>query len=158
MAAALFACTAFASPSQAGMTLVTTDLTWSITGSKNPTATDLEIQYTAVDPISSLTKVTDTFAGGATVSEPMANFIEIDFSAQSSGSVSFTFLTNTSPGNVGGFFAGMSGTNLNGGNLTHQNINLVISTVPEPASLALLGIGMTGFLAFRRLLKRPRTA
>jgi len=30
--------------------------------------------------------------------------------------------------------------------------------VPEPTSLALLGIGMTGFLAFRRLFKRPAVA
>jgi len=32
------------------------------------------------------------------------------------------------------------------------------SSVPEPTSLALLGIGMTGFLALRRLLKRTSAA
>jgi len=32
------------------------------------------------------------------------------------------------------------------------------TAVPEPTSIALLGIGMTGFLAFRRLFKRTATA
>jgi len=32
------------------------------------------------------------------------------------------------------------------------------TSIPEPASMALLGIGMTGFLAFRRLFKRAANA
>jgi hypothetical protein len=33
-----------------------------------------------------------------------------------------------------------------------------VATVPEPTSIALLGIGMTGFLALRRLFKRTAVA
>jgi hypothetical protein len=35
---------------------------------------------------------------------------------------------------------------------------ITATAVPEPTSLALLGIGMTGFLAFRRCFKRPAVA
>jgi len=40
----------------------------------------------------------------------------------------------------------------------HTGFGLQQSTVPEPTSMALLGIGMTGFLAFRRLFKRNSVA
>jgi hypothetical protein len=38
-----------------------------------------------------------------------------------------------------------------------NNFNFM-TVVPEPTSIALLGIGMTGFLAFRRLFKQTATA
>jgi hypothetical protein len=51
---------------------------------------------------------------------------------------------------------------INGGSLgagvSFVNQGFSSSTVPEPASLALLGIGMTGFLAFRRFFKKTSVA
>jgi len=50
---------------------------------------------------------------------------------------------------------------LNGGSngATVSIVNQAFSSaIPEPTSIALLGIGMTGFLAFRRLFKRASVA
>jgi len=52
---------------------------------------------------------------------------------------------------------------LNGGTAGSASISIVsqgfsLSSVPEPNSMALLGIGMTGFLAFRRFFKRSSVA
>ena len=53
---------------------------------------------------------------------------------------------------TGNFAAAM---NHPGRNVLHSGFELVQSaSVPEPASLALLGIGITGFLAFRRYFKK----
>jgi len=46
----------------------------------------------------------------------------------------------------------------NGASLSIFNQGFSSSSVPEPASLALLGIGMTGFLAFRRFFKKTAVA
>jgi hypothetical protein len=46
---------------------------------------------------------------------------------------------------------GHTGVTANGGTLS------VTESVPEPTSMALLGIGMAGFFTYRRLFKRPAT-
>jgi len=69
-----------------------------------------------------------------------------DFSKMVGGSLS---IGNDKPGTNFNTVVNNSGT-VNGVGFGFSQI----SAVPEPASVALLGIGMTGFLAFRRLFKR----
>jgi PEP-CTERM motif len=160
MAAGLVATLAFVTPSQAGSTLVTTDLTYSLTGAGNPTLTDIQIQYSSVDPISDLKMVSGTFTG-VVLSEPHPNLVEITFNRTGSGTIEFTFVTGAAPGSVTGFFTGHSGVITGSAPATETSVVTVTSApigVPEPASIALLGIGMTGFLAFRRFFKKTSVA
>jgi hypothetical protein len=72
----------------------------------------------------------------------------LDFSPfANGGSIGLTF--NKVGADIGAIIA-------NGGTLT--GTGGFTQAVPEPASLALLGIGMTGFLAFRRFFKRTVVA
>jgi len=63
-------------------------------------------------------------------------------------------LTDSSPGFDFTTLIGHEGVTNTGGNLSV----LEMSTIPEPTSLALLGIGMAGFFTYRRLFKRTATA
>jgi hypothetical protein len=60
-----------------------------------------------------------------------------------SGTNTLEFLTMNTHGVVTGFIADMTGT---------------ATAVPEPTSIALLGIGISGFLALRRLFKQTAVA
>jgi hypothetical protein len=160
MAAGVVATLAFVTPSQAGSTLVTTDLTVSITSSNGgtPTLTDIQIQYSSVDPISDL-KVTGGTLTGVVLTEPHPNLVEVTFDRSSGGTVDFTFLTGAAAGSVTGIVTGHSGIITGDHNATLTSSAVVTSVaVPEPASIALLGIGMTGFLAFRRFFKKTSVA
>jgi hypothetical protein len=152
VAAGLLASVAFATPSQAGTVLTTA--TFSVTSPG--TATDVEVTYTpAVDPIG---PITITSTGGLTTlssSEIAANEIEIKFDAApgTTGTLSWTFSTAT-PGAI--TFSSASLTGVTSG--AQGTLTVAVSAVPEPTSMALLGIGMTGFLAFRRFFKRSAVA
>jgi hypothetical protein len=141
-----------ATPSQAGSTLVSTTASFIINAPAGTTATDFEFQFSSVDPIADL-KINLTDLPSATIVESSANTVTVDFGASNSGFVDFTFSTSTIPSEVGVnvfFLTGLSHV------VTDATLSVVVSaaTVPEPGSLALLGIGMTGFLAIRRFLKR----
>jgi hypothetical protein len=153
VALAVLAGLAFATPSHAAPTTIDTKITFSVSG--GGTATDVTVTYSnpAIDPIvsGSLTLVS---AGGLTISPPISeasNKVTVDFSPSSGtvGTLEFTFMTNTPASmydaELSGVTAGQTGT---------ISASVVGLAAPEPASFALLGIGVTGFLACRRLFKR----
>jgi hypothetical protein len=140
LAAGLVASVAMASPSQAGTVHVTAAFT--VTGG---TASNFEMLFTAPVTVTSLSGTptpTDASAG---------NTVVLTFAPSAAGSFAFDV---TSAGTVSAYFL----TGLTTG-VTASQLNVVItSAVPEPSSMALLGIGMTSFIGFRRFFKRRALA
>jgi hypothetical protein len=161
LAAGLLASLSLTAPSHAGSTTVTTNTNFSILAPSGTTVTDLEVSYTpSVDPISDLTIVSSTGLSNVSIAEA-SNTVTVSFNATTSGSVIFTFETAAAAGTIGSTtvapaFSGASSTIQNA--TTSLNVSSTAGVVPEPGSMALLGIGMTGFLAFRRLFKRHAIA
>jgi len=153
VAAGLLASIAFASPSQAASTLVTTNVVFALPSGGTGTFSDISVTYSpGVDAISMLMK-----SGGSivpiTLMETAANTVHATFAATAGGSLSFTFETGTAPPIIASGFS-FSGS---ASGIT-DTVTITTGSVPEPASLALLGIGMTGFLAFRRFFKKTAVA
>lgn len=140
LAAGLVFSFAFATPSQAGTEYLTANFT--VTGG---TASDIELLYTA--PVTAVTVGASTL-GPLTPPLWTGDTVTLSFSPLSVGSVDFSV---TSTGHLSAYFL----TGLSSG-VTDSLLHVTI--VPEPASFALLGIGMTGLLAFRRLFKRTSAA
>lgn len=141
LAAGLLASLAFAAPSQAATQAVTTNFAAEV-----GTASDIEITFTgavsAVTLFSSSPAMTSSFSG---------NVVTLTFAPSSSA---FANLLVTSAG------FGTSPITLTGqtSNFVLSSASVAFTSIPEPTSIALLGIGMTGFLAFRRFFKRTAIA
>lgn len=91
---------------------------------------------------------------GTVTSVPFNNLSGFDFSDFGTGPNVMTLTFTQAGGDIATVIATGSGTvsgNSSGG------FSEVLS-IPEPTSMALLGIGMTGFLAFRRFFRRTGAA
>jgi len=149
-AAGLLASLALTTSSQAGNVLVT-DVFYSAT----PAHSTFDYTYASGPSVSgsASTSMLAFYYNGSSytpyavtsVSSISTHVIQLVFAgAVNQLSGSFTFATTLAPGSY-------SVTGL-GSNSAH------VSAVPEPSTMALLGIGMTSFLAFRRFFKRTPLA
>jgi len=143
LAAGLLASLALTAPSHAASVTVTGS--FSVPGA---VAGELDFFFSA--PVSA----PDSFTGTPLPSGISFSGNEVIFTyvpPTVAGALTFTVTTS-------GFFEGgeINPTSIIG-TPAANNFNFM-TAVPEPTSIALLGIGMTGFLAFRRLFKRTATA
>jgi hypothetical protein len=163
LAAALLASLAFATSSQAG-TVVTTNVDFGLGG---PVAaqTSIVIDYSAsTGPITGLgdLKFLTTPTTTVTATQTGADQVTVTFAPAPGATqalVSYQFTSGVSFPNAPTSIT-VSGVTATPGpsSLVTTSLSYSLGAVPEPTSMALLGIGMTGFLAFRRLFKRTSVA
>jgi PEP-CTERM motif len=153
-AAGLLASAVLAAPSRAGQELLTFSFALTPTTS---TATDLEVLLSGAVPTSGYTITSPSSNLPGATASGSGDTVTINFTAtdKTNGTVDVLFNT-ASPVSLTGsqIFSGVTPPN----SLTGTGLQINLFSVPEPNSIALLGIGMTGFLAFRRLFKRSSAA
>jgi hypothetical protein len=149
-ACTLLASLAFAPPTNAGSVLTTTV---SFT-TASPALTEIDLTYSGVGVLSN--PMPTSFSGGTvTLSGTEVMLMFSPANAGPFGPLTFTLddTTDTGASLTPSFMP--TGVTLTGFSFSlKQTPN---GTVPEPSTLALFGIGVTGLVVFRRLFRRGRT-
>jgi len=159
----LLASLAFATPSQAGYSVVTQVNYGSLFNSGARTVSEIDLTYSTYGSVSSI-NTTELQAGNFTTSTSS--------SVTSGGAGTDVVKLLFSPGATyihGSFTFFESGSSMiaqptasvtygTGTPIAAPTAVVTTVTAPEPSSMALLGIGMTSFLAFRRFFKRAPAA
>jgi hypothetical protein len=135
------------------MTVVTTHMSFFVTPGTG-TATDFEVTYTP-DVTGTASNVTVASPGGLSgvTASISGDTLTVDFTAanKTTSDIIVTFDTTLAPPIN---FATFSVTGVSGGATGTGSVSVTSGVVPEPTSVALLGIGLSGFLACRRFFKR----
>jgi len=144
----------FTAPSQAGTVFITTvNFTTS-----SPALTDIDIVYSA-GTLSGLTNI--SVPADVTVTAVGTDEVQLAISPPSTGpllGIKFELTSSLAS------FADVKVSSVDEVYVDNQSgssdvgYSLSPNIVPEPGSMALLGIGMTGFLVFRRFIKRSAAA
>jgi hypothetical protein len=143
LAAGLIASLAFTASSQAGTVYdATSFVTVYKSTADSATVTFVGGPLTGPVTISPGTGLTIT---GETVS---AESVKFTFNTVGVGSYALDFTVTAGPDLT------LTGGTVAGTSKTQGGVTGFVTSVPEPASMALLGIGMTSFLAFRRFFNK----
>lgn len=144
---------AFAAPSQAGTTVVTTDIT--LLGIAPNTITDIDVFYNPIGTITNISTTGGTLVPISTLAAGTGEVITSFSSPVNSGTLQYTFDT-TSPA-VGLLYYTYSGASAPISTLA-SIVTVTSAVVPEPTSMALLGIGMSALMVFRGYFSRRSIA